>query len=1497
MSITGPGSTGYNGTASGISGFSNIGAVTGSSVATNTLTGDATGATYTISSLNGGTLQDTGSVQVLNFGSFQNLTGGAGNDTFAFTGGSLGGINGGSGNNALDYSGIVGPVTVTLTSATAGTASDISGAFSNIGNLTGSSSTADVLVGPNTADNWLIAGANAGNVNGFQFSSIENLTGGSSTDNFAFANGAGISGSINGGGGANTLDWSAYQSARNVGITGPGSLVGMQGTEASIGSVFDNITQVIGASGSTGLLNSLTGPNSTNTWNVTAGNTGNLDTVLAFSNFQNLNGGNGTDTFNLGASLSGSLSGAAGNDSFVFLPGGAVGGNIDGGAGINTLDYSALTGPVTLNLDTATASLLTGTFSNIGNLVGSAGNDTLTGTNAASTWTVSGANAGNVNGFTFSSIENLTGGNGANAFVLSGGSLSGNIIGGSGAAAGNSLRADNLSNTWSITGTNQGTVTGVGGTFANVGTLIGGTGADNFIFSNGASLSGGVNGGGVTAGNDTLNWNAYTSARNVTITGPGSVDGVKGTEASIVGGFDNITQMQGANGVVGLLNSLTGPNGTNTWNVTASNAGTLNGILDFSVFQTLTGGSGADTFNLSAGVSGAINGGTGADTANVVSSFTAPASTLAINNVETISDNAGATITAGSLAISGATGIGSASHPLLGNLGSLQISASNGNAFITTTGTVDLQGISLGSGALGLASGGAITDNGNLTVTANAVNLSAVSDIGTSGTPLQTATNTLTASVTGAGGLAVNNAGPLTLAAASTANGALDVSASGALTVSGPVTSGGNGILSLTTSSGNIAVNSSIAASGSGNVVVDAAGNLLISGSVSSLAGNLLLTGGTGVSASSGVQLSGGSIDVTAGNGNITLTGVTSKAGAGGSTLTATGNITVQNVTVASGALTVQNGGTFIVAGPLTLNAALTQTGAGGVDLNSSITGSGGAVQLDSPVSVASGVAASIVTSGGSISLQQSASGGSAASLTLSAGTGDITLNGASNLSNLTLQTGGTLSLAGATSVGSLNAIGVTGGIVIAGASTSLGTANSDVNLTAAAGINGATTGGQSLTISSGSGNVLLSPVGQTTPLAGLIINGGSITLAKVTTTGTQNYTGSLQLAGDLASTAGGAINMNGPVALLTNTVVSSSGGGGINVNGSLNGAQTLILNAATGDITLGGVVGGSTPLAGLTLNSATASIGTVATAGTQDYQSANTALAGTLNSSAGSINFGGTLTVTGNSTLQADSIGFNGGSASLKGAATLVILPETLGTTVNIGGSGSGLTLNNNAMDGYGGNLYIGAAPNGIGITVPVLVGNVQVNGNLQLGGSGTLLLAGMGNLTYNQGTLAAGTVILVAGGQNSVMQNPGLTQSLIGANTVVLVSGGQIGQIGQEINVIVPPTSSTAQVQLATGAVEAFLQPPTLPLVIGPAAIIADTIATELGLFIQSNTQVSSAGQQATFNAQTGGLLQNQIIDVSVFQSISLYDVFGLGIALPVDQCEEPASKLCHP
>ncbi len=119
--------------------------------------------------------------------------------------------------------------------------------------------------------------------------------------------------------------------------------------------------------------NTLQKTSGTNTWRITAANAGNLTgtnlgSAVTFSNMQSCMGGSG-------------------GDSFILSNGVGVTGAINGAAGIDTLDYAAYMTSlsVMVNLRLSTASNVGGGISNIENVTGGSGNDTLVGNIASNT--------------------------------------------------------------------------------------------------------------------------------------------------------------------------------------------------------------------------------------------------------------------------------------------------------------------------------------------------------------------------------------------------------------------------------------------------------------------------------------------------------------------------------------------------------------------------------------------------------------------------------------------------------------------------------------------------------------------------------------------------------------------------------------------------------------------------------------------------------------------------------------------------------------------------------------------------------------------------------------------------------------------------------------------------------------------------------------------------------------------------------------------------------
>jgi len=361
---------------------------------------------WAITSATGGTLGGT-----VSFVKIPNLAGGSDADTFTVSPRSklAGKIDGGGGTtDTLNYANYGAAVTVNLqTFSATGTKG-----FVNVESFVGSVK-ADKLIGANQVNQWTITGPNAGTVNGTAFADFENLTGGTLEDTIAVADNASVTGKVDGGKGANTIDYSGDTADNKVNLQ----------TKVATGMAsFANIQQIVGA----GIHTTLVGRNSTSTWNITADNTGTVG-ATAFANVGNLSGGTRADTF--------------------VLADGEVSGKIDGGAGkANVLSYAPYAMPITVDLTTLSATNVTGGIANFGSFVGGTSmSDTLVGPNQASVWTVSAANAGKLNAMPFTGFENLTGGAQADAFVFAKGiGISGQVAGGGGGGGAQSARLARL---------------------------------------------------------------------------------------------------------------------------------------------------------------------------------------------------------------------------------------------------------------------------------------------------------------------------------------------------------------------------------------------------------------------------------------------------------------------------------------------------------------------------------------------------------------------------------------------------------------------------------------------------------------------------------------------------------------------------------------------------------------------------------------------------------------------------------------------------------------------------------------------------------------------------------------------------------------------------------------------------------------------------------------------------------------------------------------------
>ncbi len=197
--------------------------------------------------------------------------------------------------------------------------------------------------------------------------------------------------------------------------------------------------------------------------------------------------------------------------------------------------------------------------------------------------------------------------------------------------------------------------------------------------------------------------------------------------------------------------------------------------------------------------------------------------------------------------------------------------------------------------------------------------------------------------------------------------------------------------------------------------------------------------------------------------------------------------------------------------------------------------------------------------------------------------------------------------------------------------------------------------------------------------------------------------------------TSAGNIQVNNPVTLASNVIVTNTGGGNINFASTINGAQTLTLTpTAAGSVNLSGAVGGSAPLTSLTITTANNVNAGAITAG------AITQSAGT-----GTSTFSGLLTAS-----AAGGVNLTGTNFGISGGITVTAGP------VNITDAGT-LSISSNPVNLNGQPMTV--TNTGTGSISSVINGS---GSTLTKNGSGTLTLSGFntytGLTTINAGTLS---------------------------------------------------------------------------------------------------------------------------------------------------------------
>ena len=602
--------------------------------------------------LNGGAGNDT-------------LVGGSGNDLYVFsTGFGSDHIVDATGLNTLDFSTLTTGLSYNALTGTAvsGTGSltwdtsvthlnQILGAAGNDG-LTGGAGNETLTGG--VGNDTLTGGA--GN---------DSLVGSSGNDTYTFASGFGND-SISDSSGNDTLDFSAFSTGVNLNLGNNAFTQSPGNTLSWASNALENLT------------------------------TGSGDDALTGSNGSNLlNGGNGNNTFNGGLGND-TLMGGTGNDIYNFINGFGTDSISDAG-GNNLLNFSALTTALAYNAVAGKAFSGSGSVTwnpattQMSQIWGGAGNDTLTGGPGAETFS---GGAGNdvltggsnndryvfTSGFGVDSITDAGGTNtldfnafttalsinlGNNALIQSAGhaitwtaSSMQNLVTGSGndtllgTAANNILNGGNGNNTLN------------GG--AGNDTLIAGTGNDTYVFANGYGADSIMDAGG----SNLLNFSAvtgdltYNAVTGSVISGTGVVNWNASTTT-----FSQILGAAGNNGLTGgaANETLTGGVGNDTLTGGAGN-------------DSLVGGSGNDTYTFASGFGNdSISDISGNDTLD----FSAFSTGLLLNLTGTsFTQSTGNSVNWGANSIENLT-IGSGDDTLTGTSGSNLLIAGNGNNTLT----------------------------------------------------------------------------------------------------------------------------------------------------------------------------------------------------------------------------------------------------------------------------------------------------------------------------------------------------------------------------------------------------------------------------------------------------------------------------------------------------------------------------------------------------------------------------------------------------------------------------------------------------------------------------------------------------------------------------------------------------------------------------------------------------------------------------------------------
>jgi hypothetical protein len=689
---------------------------------------------------------------------------------------------------------------------------------------------------------------------------------------------------------------------------------------------------------------------------------------------------------------------------------------------------------------------------------------------------------------------------------------------------------------------------------------------------------------------------------------------------------------------------------------------------------------------------------------------------------------------------------------------------------ITVTGTVNggqALSANAGAGAVNFQSNiGATTALASLSVTGATIAVDSVTTTGaqsyTGALTLDGTLTTANAPVTVAGNLTLASAGAIATSGGNvtvtgTINGGQTLSANagaGAIDFQNNI-GGTTALTSLTATAATIAVDN-VTTTGAQNYtgIVTLDGGLTTAGGAIAIAGALRLASDATLASGGGAVALTGTVDavsatpraltIVGGTGDVTLSGTVGALNAL-TTLTIGGN----DISLASIGTAVQAGTTGAVA----LTAVDNGGDTGSIVLN-------GLINSGGPQSY--GGATQAIAIAGNLTANN-------ANITVS---GPATVNGA-----VAIDAGaGTVAFGSTLAAGANNLTVTAREIDFAGAVSGSGTLTLQADSPAIATfVGGSTSGAGQLDLTSaeiallqnGFASLVFGRVGSS---AGLTINAatlndpatfragaGGITVAgNLVANDGATFAAATTLAANVTS-SGAAVTFNGNVSVGTATTPTvTTAGGALAVNGSIDGAGALTLNAGSGALTVANAIGATAALSSLAATGATIAVDDVTTTGAQSYAGALT-LDGTLTTAnapvtvtgnvslAGASGFataGGNVTVTGT---------INGGQAlsANAGAGAINFQGDIGGSTALASLAATGATIALNDVTTTGGQLYTGAVT--LNSTLSSQNAPVSVVGPLTIAspatiaaGTATIALGGTVTAGANSVTLTADDVVL---------------------------------------------------------------------------------------------------------------------------------------------------------